>query len=215
MTELPFFDLLSQRSTPKLTTFARQLRKNMTHAERVFWARVRGRRLQGLYFRRQSVVGGYIVDFYCSELRLAIELDGPIHDQRRAHDRQRDRTMQWLGVRVARVTNEEVFSNLDALLERLVREARADHVSGRWPREQPGEKLAPIFLPTAQRCTAYPSSDPPPCGVREGMGEVSLRGMGQVPARACSPDRAARRSASPSGPARAISRPERARRGRR
>ncbi len=60
---------------------ARKLRTMATSSERLAWEVLRDRRCFGLKFRRQQVVRGYVVDFYCAELRLAIEIDGPIHDQ--------------------------------------------------------------------------------------------------------------------------------------
>lgn len=98
---------------------SRELRVRPTPAERQVWAFLRGRRLLGLKFRRQQVVAGFIVDFYCSELGLAIELDGQGHfeSQQRAYDRERDQVLARLGVRVVRVPNDGATpQRLEALL---------------------------------------------------------------------------------------------------
>ncbi len=116
-------------SARHLTMMARQLRRNPTQAEWLFWNHVRRRQAEGLRFRRQSIVGGYIADFYCAELRLVVELDGSVHDRQQEADRQRDRTMAWLGVRVVRVRNDEVLMDVAGTVERIVREALASRPS--------------------------------------------------------------------------------------
>jgi len=73
---------------------------------------LRRRQLAGFRWRRQHVVAGFIVDFYCAELRLAVEVDGEIHATQRAYDAARDRYLGALGTRVLRVSNGDVFSNL-------------------------------------------------------------------------------------------------------
>ena len=98
---------------------ARAMRAVPTRAEATLWASLRDRRLGGWKFRRQQVIAGYIVDFYCAQLWLAVEVDGPVHDGRRAEDRQRDDAMAALGVRGVRVRNADVVDRLDALLDDL------------------------------------------------------------------------------------------------
>jgi very-short-patch-repair endonuclease len=95
------------------------LRHDSTEAEQTLWQYLRGRRLAGAKFRRQHPLGpNYIVDFYCAEARLAVELDGSVHDTSRAHwaDGIRHRQIQHAGVRVLRFTNEEVFNDLEHVL---------------------------------------------------------------------------------------------------
>ncbi|RYE93565.1 MAG: endonuclease domain-containing protein, partial [Myxococcales bacterium] len=125
MNEPRSLHLLGQHSRRSLTMLARQLRRQPTPAEHAFWNHVRQRQAHGLRFRRQSIVGGYIADFYCAELRLVVELDGSIHERQPEYDRQRDRTMAWLGVRVVRVRNDEVLLDVEGTVERLVQEALA------------------------------------------------------------------------------------------
>ena len=87
---------------------AKQMRKEPTEGERVLWEMLRGRKILGLKFRRQQVVLGFVVDFYCAEKRLALELDGPIHLQQKDYDAERDRLLAEGGIRVVRVADRAV-----------------------------------------------------------------------------------------------------------
>ena len=60
---------------------SKELRKEMTPAEKILWGQLRGRRLRGLHFRRQQVIEGFIVDFYCHAAGIVVEVDGPIHEE--------------------------------------------------------------------------------------------------------------------------------------
>ena len=87
---------------------ARGLRQSATTAETLAWAFLKDRRLLGLKFRRQQAIQGFIVDFYCPALRLAIELDGGVHESQIDYDQARDRVLTAAGIRVIRLRNEEV-----------------------------------------------------------------------------------------------------------
>ncbi len=112
----------------RLTLIARALRKRMTPAEKLLWARVRNRRLSGLKFTRQHPLGNYIVDFYCHEARLVVEVEGGIHETlaKREYDSTRFEEMRVSGVRVLRVPNEEVMRNIDTVLNTIVQAAKGD-----------------------------------------------------------------------------------------
>src|SRR5438105_4830960 len=69
---------------------AKKFRREMTCAEKRLWQHLRANRLAGLHFRRQQVIDGFIVDFYCHSVRLIIELDGPVHEKQIESDRERD-----------------------------------------------------------------------------------------------------------------------------
>lgn len=84
--------------------------------ERRLWGCLRKRRLAGLHFRRQHPIGRYIVDFYCAEHRLVIEVDGETHHHRVEYDEVRTEWLESQGCRVLRFTNEEVRHNLEGLL---------------------------------------------------------------------------------------------------
>lgn len=99
----------------------RQLRSDMTGPETRLWAKLRARQLRGLKFRRQHGIGPYIVDFYCPERSLVIEVDGDSHadaDQM-LKDQLRDRYLESLGLRVIRYFNDDIVKNLDGVLEDL------------------------------------------------------------------------------------------------
>lgn len=87
---------------------AKQMRQLPTEAEALAWELLRDRRCNGLKFRRQQVIRGFIVDFYCAEKRLAIELDGAIHDTQMEYDQARDAFLKTLDVQVVRIRNEEL-----------------------------------------------------------------------------------------------------------
>ena len=105
------------------TTRVRELRHQQTEAEKDAWHLLRHRRL-GLKFRRQYPIENYVVDFYCCELRLAVELDGGVHSQpsRMRKDAAKDAFLQSPGIRVARLPNGLVTEDPDGFV-RKVREA--------------------------------------------------------------------------------------------
>ncbi len=98
------------------------LRRNMTKAEIILWSKLKGKQLNGLKFRRQYGINNYIVDFYCPELRLAIEIDGDVHcyDSRITYDKKRQGEIEALGIRVLRYTNIDVIRNLDGVLNDIL-----------------------------------------------------------------------------------------------
>ena len=103
---------------------ARDLRRGMTPAEEKLWEALRGRRLAGLKFRRQHPLDRFILDFYCVDLRLVVEVDGGIHatPDQAARDEERTMWLNALGIRVLRVTNEEVENDLAGVLRRIIEE---------------------------------------------------------------------------------------------
>jgi very-short-patch-repair endonuclease len=103
---------------------ARDLRRGMTPAEERLWNALRGRRLNGLKFRRQHPLDRFVLDFYCVERRLAVEVDGVGHTTPDQAARDEERTM-WLnaqGVRVLRVTNDEVEHDFNGVVRRIAEE---------------------------------------------------------------------------------------------
>jgi very-short-patch-repair endonuclease len=101
---------------------ARELRKNLTKAERVLWRVLRNKQLK-VRFLRQHPVGPYIVDFYTYEKKLVIEVDGDTHAQPEqvARDRERDAYFESLGFRVKRYTNNDILLNLDGVLQDIMK----------------------------------------------------------------------------------------------
>jgi very-short-patch-repair endonuclease len=98
--------------------FARQLRRRQTDAERRLWGELRDRRFLGLKFRRQVPCGVYVLDFYCPELRLAVELDGGQH-LHSVHDAERDTWLAGQGIRVVRFWNHDALARTEVVLEAL------------------------------------------------------------------------------------------------
>ncbi|MCY1312130.1 hypothetical protein D9M70_625240 [compost metagenome] len=101
----------------ELKKYARELRSNMTDAERHLWYYLRAHRFLGLKFKRQEPIGRYIVDFICLECRLVIELDGGQHQDQVGRDAERDRWLAEQGFRVLRFWNHEVLGETESVLE--------------------------------------------------------------------------------------------------
>jgi very-short-patch-repair endonuclease len=97
------------------------LRRNMTEAEKILWSELRKKQLDGLRFRRQYSVDASILDFYCPEVRLDVEVDGNSHDRPEAQkrDHARDEMLRGLGITVLRITNDQVKNNLKDVLQRI------------------------------------------------------------------------------------------------
>jgi very-short-patch-repair endonuclease len=104
-----------------LKLYSRELRKNMTDAEKLLWYKIRGRQLKGYQFYRQKIIGNYIVDFYCPKAKLAIELDGGQHysDEGKEKDRMRDKNIADFGIEVLRFSDREIFESLNSVLEKI------------------------------------------------------------------------------------------------
>ncbi|MCI0657706.1 MAG: endonuclease domain-containing protein, partial [Acidobacteria bacterium] len=98
---------------------ARVFRKEPTHSEDILWQALRNRQLDGRKFRRQQPVGAFVLDFFCAEERLAVEVDGPIHDNQREADQMRQELIESLGIRFVRLTAETVEHNLPAALSAI------------------------------------------------------------------------------------------------
>ena len=113
---------------PKLREFARQLRNNSTLSEVLLWKQIKGKAL-GVEFKRQVPMLEYIVDFYCQEIGLAIEVDGNIHDFRYLEDTQRQQEIEKYGVIFIRFSNEEIKNNMFSVilsLESKIEELKAE-----------------------------------------------------------------------------------------
>lgn len=100
----------------------RLLRKNTTKTEAIIWSHLRNRQLNGLKFRRQFSINNYIVDFYCSSLKLAIEIDGLIHKQKNIKkvDKIRQEQIESLGITFLRFTNNEIINEISKIKEKIL-----------------------------------------------------------------------------------------------
>jgi very-short-patch-repair endonuclease len=107
-----------QRVTKEKLHRARELRSEMTPAEKILWQEVRANKL-GVHFRRQQIVAGFIVDFYCHSAGLVIEIDGGIHSKQKQDDSEREKALKEMGLSVVRFRNEEVIKDLSNVLDKI------------------------------------------------------------------------------------------------
>ncbi|WP_408625764.1 HsdR family type I site-specific deoxyribonuclease [Cyclonatronum proteinivorum] len=113
---------------PNLKEKARELRKSGNLSEVLFWKRVKNKQFKGYDFDRQKIIGNYIVDFYCSNCQVVIEIDGSSHNDKQAYDAKRDAYLESLGLTIIRIPVQDVMKRLDAVMEML-----GDHPALRAP----------------------------------------------------------------------------------
>jgi very-short-patch-repair endonuclease len=135
------------------TEFSRKLRREQTDAEKKLWLSLRNRQLSGMKFRRQFAVGRYILDFYCPEVLLAVELDGGQHYEREIMLRDESRTKQLTqsGIKTLRFSDREALMHTGAVCEaiRLEVERRIPPHLNPLPRGE--RKISSGFLPRGER----------------------------------------------------------------
>ena len=102
------------------------LRNNSTTAEGLMWRVLKGHQCGGLKFRRQQGIGPYILDFYCPELRLCVELDGSSHDYKFEYDEERTAFLERQGIKVLRYRNEDVYCNPLSIADDILRQIQKD-----------------------------------------------------------------------------------------
>lgn len=112
--------ILRQPVDREKAALARHLRRTMTVPERLLWEQLRANRLEGIHFRRQQVIAGFIVDFYCHAARLVIEVDGPVHNLQQQEDLERERILADHGLRVIRFSNAEIESDMPEVLRQIL-----------------------------------------------------------------------------------------------
>jgi very-short-patch-repair endonuclease len=112
---------LAALRTPDVAANARELRKNMTDAERRLWYYLRAHRLEGRGFRRQVPLGPYVADFLCEKARLIVEVDGGQHSERTGKDEERTAWLNAQGYRVVRFWNHDAMGNMEGVWEVLSR----------------------------------------------------------------------------------------------
>ena len=113
--------------------YAHKMRRQPTEAEKRLWRYLSGAKLGGHKFRRQTILGEFIVDFFCPQKNLAVEVDGDTHDMET--DEERDAWLANQGVKVVRVTNQDVITNMDGVLQMLL--IQLDRRADRWPHPNP------------------------------------------------------------------------------
>ena len=99
------------------------LRNNSTMAEIKLWNELKGRKVGGLKFRRQQGIGSYILDFYCPELKLCVELDGNSHEMKQEYDIERTLFLNGQGIEVLRFSNVQVMSHVLSVVNEILRYA--------------------------------------------------------------------------------------------
>jgi very-short-patch-repair endonuclease len=121
--------------------FAAEMRSRPTLAERQLWEHLQ-RKQAGVTFHRQSVQRGYILDFYCPRLRLAVEIDGSVHDLQGGADARRERALRERGITVLRFKNRDVLDHFSGVMRRILAEtcsldsARGVRTKGRGPTDR-------------------------------------------------------------------------------
>jgi len=148
---------------------ARRLRGDSTEVEKLLWSRLRSRQL-GVKFRRQMWLCGYIADFASAEAKLVVELDGGQHDRVRQKDERRSAVMAREGYEVIRFWNNDVFENLDGVLE-MICAALARRIPSP---SHPAAPRGPVPLPETGEGGDAPVLTPLPIGEREGPKAVRL-----------------------------------------
>lgn len=117
---------------PETFEAARILRKNMTLQEKLLWERLKLKQICGVRFRRQHPVDFFIVDFYCHEARLVVELDGVVHNKRRKYDDGRSSEMEKYYIKVIRFSNSEIENNIEDVLKKIRNEVISRIESPPW-----------------------------------------------------------------------------------
>ena len=108
-----------QPVAPVKLALAGKFRKAPTSDEAALWQALRGDALAGLHFRRQQVIKGFIVDFYCATAQLAVELDGVVHEEHRQEDADRDLALEEIGIRTLRIDSVRVAFHLEGVLREI------------------------------------------------------------------------------------------------
>jgi very-short-patch-repair endonuclease len=108
-------------ASPLIFERAKILRNNLTNAEKILWSILNSKKMLGLHFRRQHPINRFIADFYCHSIKLVIEVDGGIHQnkERKEYDISRNAEIEKWGIKVLRFSNDQVFSDIDSVRIRI------------------------------------------------------------------------------------------------
>ncbi|KAA3612495.1 MAG: endonuclease domain-containing protein [Calditrichaeota bacterium] len=102
---------------PELVPLARKLRNNQTYSERLLWKHLKSKQIRGFDFDRQKQIDNYILDFFCNELMLAIEIDGESHNDKEKYDHDRQKRLESLGILFLRFDGLQVINNINGVLQ--------------------------------------------------------------------------------------------------
>lgn len=176
----------------KIQPAVRELRNEPTLAEKTLWEHIRKNKVGGYKFRRQHPINRFIVDFYCPEARLAIELDGPIHDQQQGYDQARQEHLERLGVRVLRFKNDDVLENVQGAVEVIYEALQQGNVPTPNPLSTPAENVpTPNPSPTHWGGEQDPADEdlPPfPVATGKGLGDGDAITLDGLPVATINPD---------------------------
>ena len=113
---------------------AKRLRRDQTDVERLLWFRLRDRRLGGWKFKRQVPIDRFIVDFFCADAKLIVELDGGQHDQDKERDANRTRILEAMGYLVLRFWNNDILGNISGVAESILAALQTPHppIAAQW-----------------------------------------------------------------------------------
>lgn len=103
----------------KIKPLARQYRQEPTQAEAFLWSRLRFQQIIGIKFRRQHPIDRFIVDFYCHQVKLIIEVDGAVHEYSMEEDKTRQEFLEGMGFKVVRFRNEEVMNDIERVVRQI------------------------------------------------------------------------------------------------
>lgn len=114
---------MHHKASPEIFRRAKELRKRTTEAEQILWEKLRAGRFQGVKFRRQHPISKFIVDFYCHQYKLVIELDGEVHQEKDQKERDlgREEELRDLGLRIIRFSNDSVIYDMEYVLGEIMR----------------------------------------------------------------------------------------------
>jgi len=112
--------VIGQPVNPEKAALAREFRSNLTYPEKLLWEKLRANRLMGHHFRRQQVIGGYIVDFYCHQAGLVVEVDGISHADQVDYDNLRDQDLTSFSLRTLRFRSQDVIDHMDTVLSTIL-----------------------------------------------------------------------------------------------
>jgi very-short-patch-repair endonuclease len=137
-----------QKVTKEKLHRAKELRREMTPAEKILWNELRANKL-GVHFRRQQVIVGFIVDFYCHKAALVVEVDGDIHDLQKDEDARREKVLSEMGLRIVRFRNDEVVKKLPAVLRNIGKLVQFDKLIQDTHKQAKEAGVKPVDITTA------------------------------------------------------------------
>ena len=118
--------MVSRFNKKELKGLRQNLRNNMPPAERILWSQLKGKQLEKYKFRRQQSIDDFIIDFYCPQAELAIEIDGDSHYDtgKPEYDAERSRKIESHGIKIIRFSNTEIYESLDGVIDHILKQLK-------------------------------------------------------------------------------------------